>query len=159
MSSPPTKTKLSVASLNPHPRITAFSLTGQDDHALHDAIHPAVGDPTPARIRAVVANYKANPAWELFAVQRAGDIQSIIGVEHITSEELRIRHIATAEATRNQGQARALVEYVLSLSNTRVVWAETDGDAIDFYEKCEFKVESLGEQYPGVIRYRCTRRR
>lgn len=148
-----------MTSLNPHPRITAFSLSGQDDRVLHDAIRPAVGDPTPARMRAVTANYRANPTWELFALQRADDIQSIIGVEHITGEELRIRHIATAEAARNQGQARALVGYVLSLSNTGVVWAETDDDAIGFYEKCGFKVESLGEQYPGVIRYRCTRRR
>lgn len=34
--------------------------------------------------------------------------------------------------------------------------AETDADAVDFYRRCGFAVESLGERYPGVERFRCT---
>ena len=34
--------------------------------------------------------------------------------------------------------------------------AETDADAIGFYQCCGFAVESLGELYPGVERFRCT---
>ena len=34
--------------------------------------------------------------------------------------------------------------------------AETDADAVGFYQRCGFEVESLGELYPGAERFRCT---
>jgi hypothetical protein len=33
--------------------------------------------------------------------------------------------------------------------------ATTDSDAVGFYRRSGFKIESLGEQYPGVERFRC----
>ncbi|PSC77189.1 N-acetyltransferase, partial [Mammaliicoccus sciuri] len=33
--------------------------------------------------------------------------------------------------------------------------AETDNDAVGFYIKLGFKIISLGEKYPGIIRYKC----
>ncbi|HPH97803.1 MAG TPA: hypothetical protein PKW33_16525 [Anaerolineaceae bacterium] len=36
--------------------------------------------------------------------------------------------------------------------------AETDCEAVDFYRRCGFQMESLGEKYPGMERFRCTRR-
>lgn len=34
--------------------------------------------------------------------------------------------------------------------------AETDADAVEFYRRCGFAVERIGEQYVGVDRFRCT---
>jgi ribosomal protein S18 acetylase RimI-like enzyme len=33
--------------------------------------------------------------------------------------------------------------------------AETDGDAVGFYRRIGFGIESLGEKYPGRARFRC----
>ena len=33
------------------------------------------------------------------------------------------------------------------------------GDAVEFYRKLGFSIESLGEKYPGVERFRCTLQR
>ncbi|PFE51898.1 GNAT family N-acetyltransferase, partial [Bacillus cereus] len=33
--------------------------------------------------------------------------------------------------------------------------AETDKEAVGFYKKCNFKIESLGEKYPGIERFYC----
>jgi ribosomal protein S18 acetylase RimI-like enzyme len=33
--------------------------------------------------------------------------------------------------------------------------AETDSEALAFYRRIGFRVESLGEKYPGVERFRC----
>jgi hypothetical protein len=36
------------------------------------------------------------------------------------------------------------------------VYAETDEEAADFYRNIGFTVESLGEKYPGIERFKCT---
>jgi len=28
-------------------------------------------------------------------------------------------------------------------------------EAVNFYEKCGFKITSLGEKYPGIVRFKC----
>jgi len=33
--------------------------------------------------------------------------------------------------------------------------AETDADAVSFYERCGFAITSLGERFPGIERFRC----
>ncbi|MDP2859713.1 MAG: hypothetical protein Q8P50_17310 [Bacillota bacterium] len=38
----------------------------------------------------------------------------------------------------------------------RRLYAETDGEAVGLYVKCGFRIESLGEKYPGVERFLCT---
>ena len=49
-----------------------------------------------------------------------------------------------------------LNEIAVVLGLIRLI-AETDQEAVGFYRKCGFKVESLGELYPGVERFRCVK--
>ena len=142
------------------PNNSHVDLAGRESEpAILETIRAAVGDPTEERLQAVAAKYRSNPDWHLFGIISRQNLQSIIGVQRIDGDELRIRHIATNKAVRGQGHGRTLIEHVRSALKAEVVWAETDDDALGFYHKCGFKVESLGEQYPGVERYRCTFRR
>ena len=43
------------------------------------------------------------------------------------------------------------------LADAQWIEAETDADAVGFYEQVGFTVTSLGESYPGVERFRCVR--
>ena len=44
---------------------------------------------------------------------------------------------------------------IMTLEKPERVVAETDEEAVDFYRSLGFVVHSLGEQYPGIERFRC----
>jgi len=57
---------------------------------------------------------------------------------------------------RKQGIGRKTIEPVRQSFGARSLIAETDREAVGFYERCGFTIESMGECYPGVERFRCT---
>ena len=76
-------------------------LAGRDSEpAILETIRAAVGDPTAERLQAVAAEYRSNPDWHLFGIMSRQNLQSIIGVQRIDGDELRIRHIATESRPR-----------------------------------------------------------
>ncbi|MBP7401224.1 MAG: GNAT family N-acetyltransferase [Clostridia bacterium] len=69
--------------------------------------------------------------------------------------EMEILAIAVDPAFRGQGVGRELIQAVTRMHEPYQIVAETDADAVAFYRRCGFQVKSLGEKYPGVVRYRC----
>ncbi|MEZ5553407.1 MAG: GNAT family N-acetyltransferase [Pseudomonadales bacterium] len=67
-----------------------------------------------------------------------------------------VRYMGVEDRLRNQGVGRQLLEVAIRSTSKHTIQAETGDDAKDFYGKCGFSVLSLGEKYPGVIRYVCT---
>jgi ribosomal protein S18 acetylase RimI-like enzyme len=59
---------------------------------------------------------------------------------------------------RGEGLGRRLINEILSLQGGSTIQAETDKDAVNFYRSCGFEVKSLGELYPGVERFVCTKK-
>lgn len=51
-----------------------------------------------------------------------------------------------------------MIEFVQQKYSFSPMYAETDHEALRFYEKCGFAVKSLGEKYPGVERFYCEKR-
>jgi hypothetical protein len=43
--------------------------------------------------------------------------------------------------------------------NLKELVAETDQDAVKFYRRWGFQIQSLGEKYPNTERFQCTWRR
>ena len=68
-----------------------------------------------------------------------------------------IEAIAVERARRGSGLGRRLLEEVSRVGGHRWIEAETDRDSVQFYRRCGFAITSLGEKYPGVERFRCTR--
>ncbi len=66
-----------------------------------------------------------------------------------------ILHIAVDPAFRRRGIAREMIHK--NSKNFSEIKAETDKEGIGFYKACGFKVESLGEVYPGTERFKCTK--
>jgi GNAT superfamily N-acetyltransferase len=66
-----------------------------------------------------------------------------------------IEALAVEAGLRHRGIGRALLQAAALRIDARELIAETDADAVDFYRACGFQVESLGERYPNVERFRC----
>jgi ribosomal protein S18 acetylase RimI-like enzyme len=49
-----------------------------------------------------------------------------------------------------------LIKELIDKHDIKMIELETDKEAVFFYEKLGFNIESLGEKYPGVKRYKCT---
>lgn len=48
-----------------------------------------------------------------------------------------------------------MIEFICNELSPRILYAETDNDAVDFHKKFGFKITNLGEKYPGVERFLC----
>ncbi|EJQ50572.1 Uncharacterized protein BWINRASL_02738 [Bacillus mycoides] len=78
-----------------------------------------------------------------------------IGIALIYTNRAKICHIAVDEKYRNQGIALQMIKEIVRKYELTYIEAETDKEAVGFYKKCNFKIESLGEKYPGIERFYC----
>lgn len=78
-----------------------------------------------------------------------------IGIVLIHTNRARMCHIAVDEKYRNQGIALQMIKEIIREYELTYNEAETDTEAVGFYKKCNFKIESLGEKYPGIERFNC----
>jgi len=108
----------------------------------------------PARRAAALAIYDDPNNW-LLGVKLDGRLVALAGLRPMGSD-IEIRHLAVLPGQRSLGIGRRLVEVLRAQSPGRKLRAETDKDAVGFYEKCGFTCRSLGEKYPGTERFECT---
>lgn len=93
-------------------------------------------------------------SWETQGVSPGTPI-ACMGLEPRGRDEAEITSLAVLPGWGRQGLARSLVFGACEQLALRMLEAETDADAVDFYRAIGFAVESLGERYPGVERFRC----
>jgi GNAT superfamily N-acetyltransferase len=122
---------------------------------LLDVLQPSVGFPTPEKLAAIAETYAEEDSWSAYALFDDAAVVGIIGFELTSPGCLRIRHIAVPPIAQRRGLGRRLIEACRERVLPKELYAETDKDAVQFYERCGFTVESLGEQYPGVERFAC----
>jgi len=73
------------------------------------------------------------------------------------ADPLAIEYIAVDEGARGRGWGTALVEAVRNHANGRVLYAQTDDDAVDFYRRIGFTVTDRepDPRWPERRRYDC----
>lgn len=114
--------------------------------------------PDPERTEEAVGQYRGDDGLPLFGVESEGEIIGIIGVRPLAENRWSIEHLAVRPDCRGAGFGRGLILELIEQVKPEVLVAETDEEAVDFYRWIGFEVESLGELYPGVERFRCTYR-
>jgi ribosomal protein S18 acetylase RimI-like enzyme len=108
------------------------------------------------------ARYRARD-WTLLGHEENGVLVGCIGVEVIgpardtpgDPPRVVLHSVAVAPRFRGRGVGRQLVRGVAARFPGGTLEAETDSEALAFYRRIGFRVESLGEKYPGVERFRC----
>lgn len=108
-----------------------------------------------SKISYLYQTYVTEKDYRLYALISGGDVIGIIGVHNYERAKNEIKHIALLPSERGKGYGRKMIKAVMMENPAREFVAETDREAVQFYEKCGFEVTSLGEMYPGVERFKC----
>ena len=108
------------------------------------------------RGEAAIRHYHARPDLSVLGFTRAGKPLAIVAIELDEPRHGVIHHIVVQPVLRQQGVGRALLDAVRAHLGLLTLRAETDHDAVGFYERSGFRTASLGEKYPGVERFMCT---
>ncbi|GMA60765.1 GNAT family N-acetyltransferase [Alicyclobacillus fastidiosus] len=115
----------------------------------------AVGSATDEKLRNILEQVYLQGDFKLYVYIDSDD--SALGIIGFEGEGVsaEILHIAVDEHKRNCGIGRRMIDELLMLENLFELTAETDRDAVGFYSKYGFEIQSLGEKYPGVERFHC----
>ncbi|MGN7470832.1 GNAT family N-acetyltransferase [Brevibacillus sp. SAFN-007a] len=123
-------------------------------------IAPCLYNPTREKLNVLMRLYKSDPNRILYACVDDDGVFAIIGLKINPAEKTAvILHIAVTKERRGQGIGHQLIDEVLALHGFTAIQAETDQEAVAFYQSCGFTVESLGEVYPGVERFLCVKKK
>lgn len=113
-------------------------------------------NPTEEKLSKLVQKYHENKGILPFASFNRNQISGIIVLKKTNNESYEIIDIAVDKDYRRQGIASKLIDYVIEKLNIKILFAETDDDAVVFYKKYGFKTEAVKNE--GYTRYKCTLR-
>jgi ribosomal protein S18 acetylase RimI-like enzyme len=130
-------------------------LTFQKIHPLHpevaEVIALSIGFPSLEKVKEVLKEYThANRTlMGSFFQQR---LVAIIGIELVGTMGI-IKHISVLRNYRSQGLGKQLIYHVFNTFSIICLFAETDDDAVDFYQKLGFRCQPF--ESPHGKRYEC----
>ncbi|EOI02673.1 hypothetical protein UAY_00920 [Enterococcus moraviensis ATCC BAA-383] len=93
--------------------------------------------------------------WILYLHYDKTILVGCIGIQMLENNRIEIKHIATKKAYRHKRIGSNMIDYIVKTYAPSKIFAETDKDAVGFYKKSDFTINSLGEKYPGVERFSC----
>ena len=94
---------------------------------------------------------------KIFACFEQDKIVGIMVVSFKEQKNIEIIGIAVDVSARGKGIGSYMINQVINNYGLLSVYAETDNDAVLFYQKNNFSITELSEIYDGetVIRYKC----
>ena len=120
---------------------------------IFELLKPSVFNPTTERLKARAEKYQTNPNAHIFACRKGGNFVGIAVVE-IVNNTATVLDIAVDENNRNKGIGSALLTYFIDNFKIKIMLAETDDDAVLFYQKFGFKITETKTVY-DTKRYLC----
>lgn len=115
--------------------------------------------PTKEKLDMLASKYEAEESVHAFSCMDGDAITGDIILQQLYNDSFEILGIAVDPTCRSRGIGKMMITQAAALLSCRVLKAETDGDAVGFYQKCGFEIQTLGEKYPGIMRYVCTWKR
>ena len=112
--------------------------------------------PTEEALNLCADKYEADESVSVLACVDGEVVVGIIVVKALTAASFEILSIAVESAFRGKGVGSKLISSFIENFSCGEIHAETDDAAVGFYRNLGFKIKSLGEKYPGIIRYICT---
>ena len=124
------------------------------DTGILPLLAPSVFKPTPEKLRSRAEKYFNNPNTHIYACREGGKYIGIVVFE-VVGTNATVLDIAVDEACRKQGIGSALLSFVFDKFNISELTAETDDDAVGFYQKLGFSIAETKTVF-DTKRYVCT---
>lgn len=102
--------------------------------------------------------YQEKENRKLYGYKQVEQFVGCIGVELTAGNTCIIKQIAVSPSERGRGIGERMIEFIMAKHSLSIISAETDQEAVNFYQRIGFSITSLGEKYPGVERFWCERR-
>lgn len=135
-------------------RIVDISCSLKNDSVL-EILKQSVFDPTKEKVIKRAIHHENKDGIVSYGYIYDDMILGLIVLDNTSKDEMIILDIAVKKYKQKLGIGRCLLNYVICELKPRVLVAETDDDAVGFYEKNKFKIVNLGEKYSNNNRYEC----
>ena len=113
--------------------------------------------PTEEKFNNKVDLFLNDNSVKIFACFEQDKIVGIMVVSFKEQKKIEIIGIAVDVSARGKGIGSYMIKQVINNYDLLSVYAETDNDAVGFYQKNNFSITEFSEIYDGetVIRYKC----
>lgn len=102
--------------------------------------------------------YLSNPGTAIYGFYEETVLLGVIVLQAKAQNTAEIVGIAVERTHQHRHIGKGLIQYAVTTGRYPELYAETDDDAVLFYERCGFETEAFQAAYDGIPcrRYRCT---
>ena len=113
--------------------------------------------PTEEKFNNKVDLFLKDNSVKIFACFEQDKIFGVMVVSFMEQKKIEIIGIAVDASVRGKGVGSYIINQVVNNYGLLYVYAETDNDAVGFYQKNNFSITEFSEIYDGetVIRHKC----
>ena len=113
--------------------------------------------PTEEKFNKKIDQFLNDNSIKIFACFNQGEIEGVIVVSFVEQSKIEIIGIAVDLSARGKGIGSYIINQVINNYCLHSVYAETDIDAVGFYQKNDFSITEFYKTYDGeaVVRYKC----
>ena len=113
--------------------------------------------PTEEKFNKKIDTFLIDNSIKIFACFNRGEIVGVIVILFLERNKIEIIGIAVVLSARSKGIGSYMINQTVTDYDLISVYAETDNDAVGFYQKNGFSVTEFSEIYDGekVVRYKC----
>lgn len=113
--------------------------------------------PTEDKFNKKIDQFLNDNSIKIFACFNQDIIEGVIAIFFVEKNQIAIEGIAVDLSTRSNGIGSYMIKQVINKYNLLSVYAETDNDAVGFYQKNGFSIKEFAETYDEerVVRYKC----
>ena len=113
--------------------------------------------PTEEKFNRKIDQFLNDDSIKIIACFNQSAVEGVIVVSFVEQNKIEIIGIAVDLSARGKGIGSYMINQMINNYSLISVYAETDNDAVGFYQKNNFSITEFSEIYDGetVIRYKC----
>lgn len=115
-------------------------------------IKSSIGNPADEKIDSVLSSYKDKGV--LIGAFVSEKLLGCCGYE-INANKLIIKHLSVIKDFQENGIGSQLVKHIMAFEDCDLIIADTDNDALDFYNKLNFQCKKIDTEF-DTDRFQCT---
>ena len=125
------------------------------DNKLLEILAESTYKPTKNKLLLRAQKYMENENVVAYGAKIDDKFFGVIVINCEDSENITILDIAVSKNSQNKGVGKGLINFVIDKLLPKTITAETDDDAVNFYKKLGFNVDTLPEKVCSIVRYKC----